>query len=289
MLKCKHFICIIAIEMHRASSISKPAINQNFVLKHRTYDSILAIMKWSLEVLASGTMPEFGHDGQKLKGKRATWSGKSVPKAVCAEVRADWMFLKHCFKFPQFNQKSGICWQCKACPKDIAEVGPEASWRTERLTHWDFMTRLYQTNRTASPLMSAPCVTTSTFLIDWLHIVDLGIACDILGSLFMFLLSKFPGASKAAKCSALFLDIKSYYSRVKPDSQLDNLKMSMIKKQKAKSPKLRAKAAEARFLVPYALEAVNKFLSATDIYENTVINLVKNLHKCYENLSPIFF
>ena len=123
-----------------------------------------------------------------------------------------------------------------------------------------------------------------------MHTADLGITSDVLGSLFWMLLGKMPGpTSRKEQCSCLFLDLKAYYARVKPDSQLDNLTVSMIQKAKAKSPKLRAKAAEARFLVPYALEACAKFLDAGDLYEGTVIQLFQHLNSCYGNLSQESF
>lgn len=264
-------------------------INKKFFLKNKTWDSILLIMTWSLMVLASGVMPEFGHDGQRLTGKRAKWAGKPVPKTICVEIRSDWAFLKQCFRFPAHNEKAGICWMCTATPKDLGEHGADARWKQERLSHWDFLSTMYAKGRQPSPLMSAPGVTTKTFLIDWLHCADLGITADVLGSLFKYLLDKMEGTTQGIRCGNLFLAIKEFYSRVNPDSQLDNLTLKMIKKDKAKTPKLRAKAAESRYLVPFALEAVGRWLSPDDTYEATIINLVKNLHGCYENLSQEAF
>ena len=100
--------------------------------------------------------------------------------------------------------------------------------------------------------------------MDWLHAVDLGITADWLGSLFFYLQSeKIRGVSKLLRCAKLFTDIQECYNRVQATDRLPKLLPTMLRdedKGKAKAPKLRAKAGEARALVPCALELARKYL-----------------------------
>eukprot|EP00972_Heterocapsa_arctica_P008398 1226455-Heterocapsa_arctica.AAC.1 len=106
--------------------------------------------------------------------------------------------------------------------------------------------------RDISPLFSCPGIKVEMFKVDWLHTVDIGVNCDFLGNMCLMLLPKMIGKNMKAQCRALFLLVKEYYKEFKPESRLDNLTYLMIRKKATSSPKLRAKAAEARRLVPIA-------------------------------------
>ena len=102
--------------------------------------------------------------------------------------------------------------------------------------------------------------------MDWLPAVDLGITADWLGSLFFYLQSeKIRGVSKLLRCAKLFTDIQEYYNRVQATDRLPKLLPTMLRdedKGKAKAPKLRAKAGQARALVPCALELFRSSLTS---------------------------
>ena len=60
-------------------------------------------------------------------------------------------------------------------------------------------------------LMSCPCITLECFKIDWLHVVDQGVAADFLGNLFKLLLPKMGGANGKERVDKLYLEIVEYY------------------------------------------------------------------------------
>ena len=125
--------------------------------------------------------------------------------------------------------------------------------------------------------------------MDWLHAVDLGITADWLGSLFFYLQSeKIRGVSKLLRCAKLFTDIQEYYNRVQATDRLPKLLPTMLRdedKGKAKAPKLRAKAGEARALVPCALELARKYLDPVVSQEEAMLHAAEALNSMYTCLS----
>ena len=78
--------------------------------------------------------------------------------------------------------------------------------------------------------------------------------------------------------------MQEFYKRTDTQSRLDNLTPTMICGDK-KPPKLRSKAAEARSLVPFAVELSEKYLRDTDMTEKAAKEASKALGLCYESLS----
>jgi hypothetical protein len=266
------------------------ALMKKFVLKGETHDDIGAIIAWSFQVLASGVMPSHDHQGTLLKGKRAMLAGKPLPKAILAEVRADWAAMKATYKFPMHNELAGICWACKCTPTDVRDVASTAAWKQPagRLGHYDCLRRMRDHGITPSPIFSCPALRTSCFLFDWLHCADIGITLEFLASVLLLLLPKIAGANLKEKCSNLFIELKAWYRLHNVTSKLDNLTLSMLKQPK-KFPKLRARAAECRALVPWVLELCNRLLSANVEVEATAKQAMHHLNQCYTNLSPATF
>ena len=96
-------------------------------------------------------------------------------------------------------------------------VGADAPWRQNRpTTDWELLVKLLQSGKGVSPLMQCPCIRISCFKIDWLHVVDQGIAADFLGNEFKLLCSKMPGNNKEQRVSRLYLDIVQYYKDTPP-------------------------------------------------------------------------
>jgi hypothetical protein len=120
-----------------------------------------------------------------------------------------------------------------------------------------------------------------------LHCVDKGVCADFLGNLFTYLLKFMQGNTNKAKTGQFFLEIQSWYRNRQPavDSQLDNLTCGMLNLGNKAPPKLKAKAAEARGLVPFATFACNKWLSDNNPLEQTMKQAAIHLQACYDCLS----
>lgn len=279
--------------LHKSLRIPITCINSKYLLRHSSYDDILEAVAWSFKHLLVGCMPASRHDSlpwQKTDViRRQTAGTKLLCKAILCEVRADWKFMKQCFRFPQHNQVLGCCWLCGITPKELRQVDSSASWRNKRLSHWDVLARLRSENKSISTIFGCPGLVTTCFLIDWLHCCDQGVSADFLGSRFVTLLPKMIGETREAKCSSLFKLILEYYKQ-HPDTpaRLDNLSLSMIGFG-TRAPKLKAQAGETRGLILFAHEACLQFLSKQDPIEEAVICASAELLACYQNLSSAVF
>ena len=161
--------------------------------------------------------------------------------------------FKETFNFPGWNNKGGCCWHCVATPKTVLDF----SKVTERLNHWDVAMRILDKGAQISPIFECPGFGKDQCLIDWLHAVDHGVACDFIANLFWKALPQIASTRKTA-VNKIFEEIKEFYEANHADSKLQTLTEKMIKQEK-KPPKLRAKAAEARALVPFAVEFLDVF------------------------------
>lgn len=150
----------------------------------------------------------------------------------------------------------------------------------------DFCLRQRADGLPMSSLFAAPGFTVECCKFDWLHAADLGVTSDYLGNLFTYLVAnKYPGASKQARCTKLFLDISKYYKDNLNDSRLPTLTPLMLQKKAGSPPKLRAKAAEARGLVGFAVQICIAKLDPANVLENTIKETAVRLHNAYQCLS----
>ena len=267
------------------------AIDHNHVVKGTTFDDLMEILAWSFQFLAAGVHPSVRHDGSPFEPKNDRDRAKSAAspspfRAVLVECRGDWKQLKDVFRFPQFNELAGMCWMCKCTPDTWRDVGADASWRSQRLDHWGFVERLRRRKLQPSPLFGCPGLTTSCFKPDWLHVVDLGVTCDFLGNLLLLLSTKFEGRSHKARVAAMWQHMQGWYRTLPVDvvTPLQNLTTTMLQGSSTKPPKLRAKAAQARGLVQYAVLAADVYLGGND-REDTAKAMAHELASCYACLS----
>ena len=203
------------------------------------------------------------------------------------EVRGDWKMMADIFRMPRQNTGYGICWRCNCLPGDIRQFSMDAPWRQEgnRLDHWRVVERLLQQGHQMSPLFAAPGIETTVFKFDWLHAVDQRVAADFLGNALTYFLSFEPARNQEDRCSQLWLKVQQFYSEFAVQDKLPCLKLTMLKKKSTSSPKLRAKAAEARALVPFVYLHAQKALSMNNEIHVSILNASVHLHKCYSLLS----
>ena len=272
--------------VHEHTRMPSAVISRKYLLNQHTFDDIVAVLTWSLQMAASGIMPSSRHDNSQFN-KQDSWrrkaAGKPCPRAVLCDFRGDWVFYKQLMRFPQHNENNGCCWRCSVTPQTWRECGLEAPWRTQRLSHWQLLRRMLDQGLTLSPLWGAPGLRSDCFAVNWLHTADKGVAATFLGSYFKYVAGKFPGNNEHQRVSSLFLDIKQWYEENGVTSRLDNLKVTMLGK-KGKTPCLSCKAAEARFLVPYAKQSADKLLGNTP-EELTIKEMASELFSCYDCLS----
>ena len=107
--------------------------------------------------------------------------------------------------------------------------------------------------------------------------MDLGVATDCLGNLFLEVLRLLPG-TRAERVSDLWHHMKQWYVVHRPHSQLQTLTWEMIKKDATSPAKLRAKAGECRALIPFGAALAKEFDNG-DPHRCTVAHLMNHLEE----------
>ena len=135
-----------------------------------------------------------------------------------------------------------------------------------------------------SPLLSAPFFSLAMVQLDWLHIADIGITLELLGSVFFYVIGhKLPG-NQAAACKELFSLMKAYYDTNSVASQLTEVKPSTLKSQGKPFPKLRAKGADSRALVPFCQQLCVSLMDPRIPLEKLLLEAATHLRNCYKQL-----
>lgn len=243
-----------------------------------TMESLLAILHWSLLLLAEGKYPSARHDGMPWQGsdkERSKLHGELSIRGLLCEIRGDWDFYCKVLSFPAYNRESGMCWMCKATYQNFKTE----AWRETDMTIASFFRRLARDGKTISVIFSLPGVHPMLCRPDWMHTVDLGIAADICGQVFVMLLPSYTGIMQQ-QCAGLWASLHAWYQEARPSAQLQKLVLPMFKPAK-KAPKLSAKAAEIRALVPW-LPMICQQWHAGTLQQQTALHLVRQLAVCYE-------
>ena len=230
----------------------------------------MAVFVWDLNSCFDGKWPLKRHDGldfndeslgtlskHKSRATSERWrllkQGCSLGfKAMLQQCRGDWMWYKELFSFPSWAG-NWICWLCQASKDSYKDFRSTAFWRKHRLSPVQFFSKLRAQGVSPSPLFSCIGFTLYMVMIDVLHCMDLGCSQDILGNIFW---EAMPivchGRSQKAQTEDLWGRIQKYNKEFNPTTVLQGLTVEMIK-QKKKAPKLRAKGAETRHLVPFGV------------------------------------
>ena len=230
----------------------------------------MTVFVWSVNLCFDGNWPLKRHDDSEFDNKdlgavkqnksrcasekwRLLKAGVSLGfKAMLQQCRGDWMWYKELFSFPSWAG-NWICWLCEASKDNYKDFRNKALWKKHRLTPLQFFAKMRAQGITPSPLFSAIGFTLFMVMIDVLHCMDLGCTQDILGNIMweaMPIVCK--GRSRKDQVHDLWGRIKEYNKQFAPSTTLQGLTVEMIK-TKGKAPKLRAKGAETRHLVPFGV------------------------------------
>ena len=108
--------------------------------------------------------------------------------------------------------------------------------------------------------------------------MDLGVTQEVLGSVLFEALGTFArGRGRTAQVQDLLVKLKEHHGRMRTPNRLNALTVDMIKRD-GKAPKMRAKGAETRHLVPFALEVATAMHALLDTTHSlTVLQCVSAL------------
>ena len=256
-------------------------------LGRHTFDDMLEVFVWSLRSLLCGLNPAVGPRNEPLTDPallKVAGQPLQCPQALLCQVRGDWPFLKQLFSVPVWNNFC-ICWLCFADKGEntYKDGSGNAKRRARRKLWHEFFKDLRDKGLSPSPLFSAPGFELFMIVLDWLHIVDLGVAQDLIGSLFHELM-RLPGKTKAQNLKLLWARIREFYKAAKTSCRLDYLTEEMVDRA-GKSPKLRAKGGETRQLIPFAASISEEMAQSTNLlYWRTVAAVFDRLFACCKHI-----
>lgn len=248
-----------------------------------TWDGLFQVLKWSFIMCMLRTWPTRRHDGQEWgqgDGLRSKMAGLMLPcHAGLVQIRGDWMWYCQVLDLPHWGSNF-ICPWCKANCDDCpwTDVGPDAAWRTQRIAERDFFNSLKEQGGSPNPLFSSPGVSISTVHVDWLHCVDLGCAADVLGCTLWEALPFLHGSSRKMQVRSLWRKLQRYYSSASVSSKLEKLSVEGLWRRNAKAPKLSAKGAQCRGVLPFSHQL------ASEIFAQTQCNHWGLITKCNQEL-----
>ena len=249
-----------------------------------TLNAIFGIIAWSMNSLSSGQFPTTGPSGELLEGGGGLlaegWSG------TCLQIRGDWAFYSSAFGLPHWRSDENCCWLCRASNNTPnlfwTDFNPSAGWRSALWSHEGYIAHLESQGKCAPEIFEIVGLRLDMVVPDVLHAIDLGVSAHIVANIFWELLPQF-GPNQAEQVKRLQQMIKAFYSRNKVASQMEG-KLTLDRLRTMGSwPKLKAKAAAVRNLVPYVAELAAQHNSGS-LHDTRRLALANDLHEFYNLL-----
>ncbi|CAE7245566.1 unnamed protein product [Symbiodinium sp. CCMP2592] len=282
---------VIALSFPSIPGLRVPlfCLKKMFEAKKCTMDAAMKVLVWSFEQLALGRYPSRRHDGSpfdlRVDKARLRLAGSDLPVACLTQIRGDWKMFKDTLSLPAHNENNGCCWLCPMTPDKVHEVDLQASWRHQYFDQETFIMRCWEEHRFMSAVWQFPNFCLKVIRLDWLHIMDLGCAADAAGNVLYHLQSKMPGSNITKRTAELYKEIsQEYKNQGVASDRLATLTETMYRKEAGKAPKLKAKGAETRKLIPILDAVCRKFLDSSGDLDSAVLACISLLLACYAAL-----
>ena len=204
-------------------------------------------------------------------------------------IKGDWQWMKQAFGLHGW-QGEGVrlrcCWKCGVGLRDHAcyHADLQAPWRDTCIDMAGFWADMIQEGRYLSPLFSVPGFTVASFEIDWMHACDLGVLQHLLGNIVADLWQKIGATRRQPSCQRLLNLINMMSKSRGEDPPINNLTVLMFWPKSTAYPKIKLKAAEARYMVPVLLMVLQNCFPAETEYEITREQCLAAMCKCLDEL-----
>ena len=203
--------------------------------------------------------PPLSHDGTEWPRDEA---GEPLAKGTHAGLRGDWDFLAKRCMLPSPSH-TFCCWWCTTQTKDTLEDRNGDAMTSDDFFKWCEDIAAHD----ICALFSLPGAAMSMFLttlVDWMHLVELGVRQDLVGSICWECLRRpgtLPGGSIPLRLNALNDWLKTLYSEHKPVIPVQRLTKGMVKSEGGQ-PKLKCKTSECRGPQPWAVQLAKLLLTS---------------------------
>ena len=249
-----------------------------------TANDIWSILLWELQALQFGRLPVLGQEGKPLhaqeggdfvEGRWGRWH-----KICLMQIKGDWSWYCEAMGIWQWNCVAYMCPFCAAHgkgPLTWKDFSFDAPWRSTCRTHARFLADMNESKRQRfkigrSPFKSESLLTLAPFFswtmlkLDWMHAADLGVLVYVLGEVFWSLLPMLAGAGGRPTIAVrerglmeLKQRLRAYYKTSRVTNRLPVKRLTLGKIKSRTEPKLKAKAAQAKDLLQFAVALAQEF------------------------------
>ena len=223
-----------------------------------TVEALFDRFQWSCNVLLAGCFPEFD-----WKGRRCKRAGQDVKlggwKVAVAHLRGDWEFYQNVMGFPGPTEVPNMCFRCNASPNIVellwTNAAKGAGWRPTVRNHAAYLAHLARGGLHLPTLFKILSLRFEGVMMDVLHACDLGVASHLVANVIVECLPFYPGSTDAERTAAVEVDLNDWIS---PKHRIHGRLTFSRLRTSGDWPKLKAKGADTRHLVPFALHLAEK-------------------------------
>ena len=166
------------------------------IVKGKTVEPLLQVLRWSFEQMAAGKYPTHDHNGNAFRrgSKRAQKAGETLAglfRLFYAQTVGDWKWLKEEFRMVQHYNATECCFKCKGrkrgnCRLNVFNFALDAGWVDETRSHAEFMAI-----EDKSELTSLPGFHRDTIMLDAMHLIALGVLQPATGGVLFTLVRQY--------------------------------------------------------------------------------------------------
>ena len=225
-----------------------------------TMDAIWLPLIWSFKALASGRWPEVDHRGQpyrpgSIEHERAGTELAEGLRGVLWALKADLDHLAKSYHLRHYNSEH----PCEFCPAHNHDTYVPMKWNNfKKNARWKVhkynteQWRLVVRTKPLHPLFSLPYLTHHNIEVDELHVIYLGVAATMLGSVLWCLCYEIMSESPANNMHRVWSSIVRYYRDLGTPCQYSSLSLSSFCDPSSPSSayaKLKGRGAEIKDMV----------------------------------------
>lgn len=238
-------------------------------------------LAWALNAIARGRVPDRDHRGRRhaRAGRRLRWQAATV------QMRGDWEFYSQCLDMARWDGVPKMCFACGAeqgldSNPDLSWTGASRGWERTIKTHESWVAELLARGKVPPIVFSIIGLRLEGVMIDVLHALDQGVTSHIIGNIWFEVMGAKFGGSLAEQVKALQADIKAWHKANGRKLALEGKLTPQRVRTSGDWPKLKAKGANTRHLVPYTLALAQANNSGND-HDNRRVALCQILDRFY--------
>ena len=233
-----------------------------------TFQALYEVIAWSMQHLRSGVAPAARHDGSPWSDKDRKDrlpEGTRLEQAALLQIRGDWEWLVQSLRFRHYSSQH-LCFLCDATKEGLlayTNFDEFAAYRTTLHTHRSYLLSCAAARCTPAALFKSPGLRLYHVAIDAMHSGDLGVFQDVVGSLFWLEIThKAWHRTQGAGIEFLNTQLRRF-RQAHGKSELQ-VTLSQIRAKDPGYPTLKAKAAQTRHCVAFALVLANLHARGND-------------------------